>query len=60
MPTNGLTSGVADTLDAAKAGFRAASERLLRCARPRANSTSAFLKKSRRDMLNLSLSVDDP
>jgi hypothetical protein len=39
--------GLTDSFDEAKAAFRAAG-------------ASAFARKSRRDMLNLSISVDDP
>jgi hypothetical protein len=46
QPTHGVNGGVADTLDEAKAAFRAAA--------------SATAEKSRRDMLGLSISAHDP
>ena len=52
--SHGPSGGMADTLDEAKAAFRAAWER--DGAPGRGRSASAFARKSRREMLNLSIS----
>jgi hypothetical protein len=55
--SRGPNGGVAYSLDEAKVAFRAA----VGGARPaESRPASAFAEKSGRDMLNLSLSVDDP
>jgi len=54
---NGPARTAADSLDEAKAAFRAAvGDAPRRCARPRAGQR----RKSGREMLTLSISVDDP
>jgi hypothetical protein len=60
--SHGPSGGVADSLDEAKAAFRAgAPPARASTVRPaESRPASAFLKKSGRDMLNLSISVDDP
>jgi hypothetical protein len=57
---NAQNGGVADSLDEAKAAFRAAGEAPFDDAAGRGRSASAFLRKSGRDMLSLSLSAHDP
>jgi hypothetical protein len=62
-PSPGPNGGVADSLDEAKAAFRAAvggAPRRCAPAESRPSPASAFFGKSGRDMLSLSLSVDDP
>ena len=60
--SHGPNAGVADSLDEAKAAFRAAwgAGALTDGVPGRGRSASAFFRKSRPDMLNLSISTDDP
>jgi hypothetical protein len=62
MPTDGPSAaGVADSLDETKAAFRAGAGGRPSTVRPaESRSASAFFGKSGRDMLTMSLSVDDP
>jgi hypothetical protein len=60
QPSHGHNGGVADTLDEAKAAFRAARPSTVRPAESWSSPASAFFRKSGREMLNLSLSAHDP